>query len=257
MERRKFIQKSAAATAAMSVGLGSAEALGKAQQKEVYELRVYELRRGQDALDSYFSKALIPALNRLGVKKVGVFNEIGRPEPTKIYVLISYQSFQHFGEVSSSLRTDKDFQQAASAYSQISVDQAVYYRYESSVLLAFDGLPKLVEPSMEPRIFELRTYEGYSEDAVARKIKMFNENEFAIFSRTKLNPVFFGEMIAGKNMPCLTYMVTFKNMEERDANWNAFFKDEEWVRISKAPEFANTVSKIYKTFLTPLSYSQI
>jgi hypothetical protein len=122
---------------------------------------------------------------------------------------------------------------------------------------AFDGLPKLVAPAKTPRIFELRTYEGYSEDALRRKIKMFNEGELDIFKRTKLNAVFFGEVIIGTHLPCLTYMVSFKNMEEHDASWKAFVADPEWQRISKLPEYANTVSKIHKVMLEPLAFSQI
>jgi hypothetical protein len=124
-------------------------------------------------------------------------------------------------------------------------------------MIAFDGLPKMITPQSGPRMFEVRTYEGYSEDAVKRKIKMFNDEEFTIFNRVKLNPVFFGEVISGKNLPALTYMVTFKNIEERDANWKAFFADPDWLRILKDPQYANTVSRIYKTYLEPTPYSQV
>lgn len=256
MERRTFIQKSALATGVFASGFAGANA-HPPQSKELYELRVYEMRWGKEALDNYLSKALIPALNRIGVKSVGAFTEIGKSEPIKLYVLIPYASFEDFGKVTLGLSSDKLFQEASAAYNQIPQQQAVYSRYESSLLLAFDGLPKMIVPKNETRIFELRVYEGYSEDAVRRKVKMFNESEFEIFSRVKLNSVFFGEMIAGKNLPCLAYMITFKNMEERDANWKAFGQDAEWQRISKLPEYENTVSRIYKTFLEPLPYSQV
>jgi hypothetical protein len=256
MERRTFIQKTALATGALATGV-SASAKPAPQQKELYELRVYEMRWGQGALDSYLSKALIPALNKMGVKNVGAFTETGKSEPVKLYLLIPYASFEDFGKVTLSLGNDKDFQQASAEYNQIPVEQAVYSRYESSLLLAFDGLPKMIVPVNEKRIFELRVYEGYSEEAVKRKVKMFNESEFDIFKRTRLNSVFFGQMITGKNMPCLAYMITFKDMEERDKNWKAFGDDPEWQRISKLPEYENTVSRIYKTFLEPLPYSQV
>jgi hypothetical protein len=257
MERREFINKSALATAALTAGLTGANAKSSEASKQIYELRVYEIRWNQAPLDNYLSKALIPALNRNGVKNIGAFSEIGKSEPAKLYLLIPYASFEEYGKVNAALRTDAEYKEASAAYNKIAVNDAVYSRYESALLLAFDGLPKMVVPKNEPRIFELRTYEGYSEDAVARKIKMFNESEFTIFNRVKLNPVFFGEMMSGKNLPCLIYMITFKNMEEREKNWKAFGQDEEWQKISKAPEYENTVSKIYKTFLEPLSYSQV
>jgi hypothetical protein len=257
MERRTFIQKSALATGILATGFSNNEARPAPQQKEVYELRVYEMRWGQGALDSYLSKALIPALNRLGVKNVGAFSEMGKSEPIKLYLLIPYSSFEDFGKVQIALRNDQAFQQASAEYNQIPMDQAVFSRYESSLLLAFDGLTKMIVPSNQKRMFELRVYEGYSEDAVRRKVKMFNESEFEIFNRVKLNSVFFAEMLTGKNMPCLAYMITFKDMEERDKNWKAFGEDAEWQRISKLPEYENTVSRIYKTFLEPLPYSQV
>ena len=56
-----------------------------------------------------------------------------------------------------------------------------YLMAYSGIYIAFDGLPKLIKPKEGSKLFELRTYEGYSEDAVRRKVKMFNEEEFAIF----------------------------------------------------------------------------
>jgi hypothetical protein len=246
------------ASVSMTDGLSFAQGASLQQGKELYEWRTYETgRAGQGGLDNYFSKALIPALNKLGIKKVGAFSEVGKPEPSKLHLLIPYTSFDEYMKVFATLKGDKDFDQASADYNKIPVEQAAYTRYDASLMIAFNGLPKMIVPENGPRIFELRTYEGYSEDAVRRKIKMFNDEEFTIFNRVKLNPVFFGEVIAGKNLPCLTYMITFKNMEERDKNWKAFGADPDWQKVSKAPEYANTVSKIYKTFLEPLSYSQI
>ena len=58
-------------------------------------------------------------------------------------------------------------------------------------------------------------------------------------------------------MPALTYMLWFENMEEREANWNLFKTSDEWNIMKAKTEYANTVSKINKTFLLPLDYSQI
>ncbi len=258
MERRKFLQTSVLATTAVTAGLSTASAKGQQKNKEIYEWRVYEtMRGGQSVLENYFSTALIPALNRLGVKRVGVFTEMSKNEPAIIYMLIPYSSLDDYLKVNESLKNDKDFQTASAAYNQQPAEKPVYVRMDTALMIAFDGLPQMIAPDKSPRMFEVRTYEGYNEDAVRRKIKMFNESEFDIFKRVKLNSVFFGEVIAGKNRPCLTYMVTFKNMEERDANWKAFQVDPDWQKVSKDPQYANTVSKIYKIFLEPTSYSQV
>jgi hypothetical protein len=257
MERREFIQKSVLATSAISAAAISPAFAQQQKNKEIYEWRAYEMNRNQSAFDNFMSKALIPALNRLGVKKVGAFSEMSKSEPAKLYLLIPYTSFNDYVKINEALKSDKAFIEASAEYTKIPVEQPVYSRYHSSLMTAFDGLPEMIAPASGPRIFELRTYEGYSEDAVRRKTKMFNDEEFVIFNRVKINPVFFGELISGPNLPALSYMVTFKNMEERDQNWKAFFSDPDWLRILKDPQYANTVSKIYKIFLEPLPYSQV
>ena len=258
MERRDFIQKSIFTSAAIAgVGLSSADAKQAVKNKDVYEFRVYEMRRNLKPLDNYFSKAFIPALNRMGVKNVGVFKERSMDEPAKIYVLIPYPTVEDFAKIALGLKNDKEFTEASSEYSRIPLDQAVFDRYDSSLMVAFDGHPKIVVPSNNPKLFELRIYEGYSEDALKRKVKMFNEGEIDIFKSVKLPAVFYSENISGKNLPCLTYMAAYENMEERDKVWKDFSAHPDWQKMSKLPEYADTVSRIHKIFLEPLPYSQV
>lgn len=259
MKRRNFIQLAATSTSALAASNLVFGSSGKAVKKELYEWREYEIHFGtsQNLLHEYLEKSLIPALNKHGVKTVGVFKEIGKTEPAKIYVLIVYPGFEEYVSINASIQRDEQFLKSSLAWRQVPAEKPVYNRINTSLMLAFDGLPAVKVPAKEQRIFELRTYEGYSEDAVRRKIKMFNDEEFPIFYRTKLTPVFFGEVIAGPNLPCLTYMITFKDMEERDKNWAAFGADADWKRVSADPQYANTVSNIRRVFLEPVLYSQI
>jgi hypothetical protein len=258
MKRRKFL-KAALTTGAATAGLTAVANSPDVAGKEIYELRTYTMNRGQAlaTMDTYLSKALIPALNRLGVKKVGVFSEVGKSEPAKIYMFIPYGSMDAYAKAADALAADKEYLQASADYNKVPVETPVYIRYESQLMLAFAGMPAMKLPPSSPRIFEIRTYEGYSEDAVRRKIKMFNDHEFTIFDRVKLNPVFFGETLIGSKLPAITYMLWFKNMEERDQNWKAFLVDPDWMKIVKDPQFANTVSVITKVFLEPMAYSQV
>jgi hypothetical protein len=259
MKRRNFIQNAAITTYALAAGNLSFAAAEKAAKKQLFELREYEIHFGgnQNALHAYLEKALIPAFNKFGVKNVGVFKETGKTEPAKVYVLIAYPSLEEYGDINMKVKSDNDFKQNSAEWDKTPADKPVFNRYSSSLLVAFNNMPSLKVPAREQRIFELRTYEGYNEDAVKRKIKMFNEEEFTIFYRTKLTPVFFGEVIAGPNLPCLTYMITFKDMEERDKNWAAFGTDADWKKVSNDPQYANTVSNIRRIFLEPVPYSQI
>jgi hypothetical protein len=257
MKRRKFIASSVLATSGV-VANAAMPFQAAAANKQFYEWREYDMRFGgnQGLLHQYLEKALIPALNKFGVKNVGVFRELSKNEPPKVFVLVPYASADEWLQVSQKVNNDADFLKNSEAYKQVAPDKSPYHRFSTSLMTAFDGMPSYILPAKEPRIFELRTYEGYNEDAVRRKVKMFNESEFDIFRRTKLNAVFFGEQVSGKNMPALTYMLTFKNMEERDANWKAFGADADWKKVSADPQYANTVSNIVRLFLEPAPYSQ-
>ena len=230
-------------------------------KREYYELRVYTLPSAdnQKAVENYFQTAAIPALNRMGIKKVGVFAEMEPSDTAKLYVLIPFQSLQQFEQVNERLAKDAAYQKAAAPYLNAVHTNPAYVRIKSSLLHAFEDIPQLEAPEAKPRVLELRTYESHSEAAGKKKIQMFNNGggEIAIFRRVGLTPVFFGETIIGNKRPNLTYMLTFDDMEEQQRNWKAFVDDPEWKRVSALPEYANTVSNITKVFLVPVPFSQI
>lgn len=253
MKRRKFIQ-SAALASSLPMGLAANQSptLSSAFDKELYEMRTYEMKFGsnQGLLTDYLKNGLQPALKRAGVNHFMQFKELGNSEPANLWVLISYPNSEVYLR-SQTLASDAEYAAAAASYQAIAPDRAVYTRFRSMLLLAFDGLPKMMEPVKDASLFELRTYEGYSEDAVRRKISMFNNEEIALFLKVKLHPVFFGDMIIGPYRPSLVYMLNFKDMDEHDASWGAFGSSPEWKAMNAKPEYANSVSNIRKLFLKP------
>lgn len=228
-------------------------------QTEIYELRVYELQfpRPSAVMHDYFKDALIPALNRSGVEQIGVFEDIGESMPQKIYMLISYPNMQAIQEVADKLAQDKQFASDAKAYHNTTPDIFPVRQVESSFIRSTEGFPNLANISETNELFELRIYESYNEDALRRKVKMFTDSEFQIFEDIGLPIVFFGPNISGSQMPCLTYLLAFKDMEARDEAWSKFGPHPEWQRILKLEEYANTVSNIYRVFLKRLDYSQM
>ena len=108
------------------------------------------------------------------------------------------------------------------------------------------------------RIFELRVYESHNAIKAKKKIEMFNAGgEIAIFLRTGLTPVFFGETLIGATIPNLTYMLVFDDMADHDRDWQAFRVDPAWDKLKKDPQYKDTVSNITRTFLRPVPGSQI
>ena len=265
MKRRTFVKTSlltgSLAGVAPFLNPAFAAAQAKAAKREYYELRTYTLKNEaqQKLVENYFQQAAIPALNRLGSKNIGVFTEQQPTGQTKIYAVIPFKTFDDFSKMNERLTVDKTYQQAGSTYLNAPATEPAYERIESSLLEAFAGMPTLEVPEKKERLFELRRYESSGEAAGKKKIEMFNKGEIAIFKRTGLTPVFFGEVLIGERRPNLTYLLTFDDMAEHDRNWKLFGGDPEWKKISGMPEYADNkiVSRITKTFLDPTDFSQI
>lgn len=228
-------------------------------QTEIYELREYTLEflKPAEVLHTYLEKALIPGLNRQGVNNVGVFEEAGEALPKKIYMLIAYPSMASYTTVTDALRSDFQYLADSEPYMLASTDQIPFTRIESSFIRSSTGFPNLDKPAEDSELFELRIYESHNEDALRRKVKMFDDHEFDIFEEVGLPMVFFGENISGEQMPCLTYLLAFKDMEAHKQAWSRFGPHPEWQRIIKLEEFANTITDITRVFLKPLPYSQL
>lgn len=267
MKRRRFLVSSLAASAlaGASTPVNAAAATSPAAGREYYELRKYHLRRGpqQRLIDDYVRDAAIPAMNRLGIKPVGVFNTTIGPGSPTLYLLLPHSSVESVVTVHDRLAADPDYLQAGAPFINVTATEPGYLRVESFLLGAFARMPKLELPAgaaeKKPRIFELRTYESHSKKANRTKIEMFNKAEIDIFRRTGLRPVFFGETLIGSGMPSLTYMLTFENMDERTRNWAAFGSDPEWKKLSTTPGYTDPeiVSNISNAILSPTPYSQI
>lgn len=265
MKRREFLKSSlvvSAAAAATTASVARA-AEEKSTGREFYELRLYHLRQGpmMKRFDDFYRDVAVPAWNRAGVSTVGVFDVmIGPDQPTK-YVLLPFKSLEAMAGAREAFESDDSV--LKSDFANVPPTDPAYIRKESSLMLAFTGIPKLEVPPQvaekKSRIFELRTYEAHSRKANKKKVEMFNIGEIDIFRRCGLRPVFFGEGLIGTNLPALTYMLVFDDMAARDKNWGTFGPDPEWKKLSTTPGYTNAeiLTNITSVFLRPTGYSQV
>jgi NIPSNAP len=233
--------------------------------REYYELRKYYLQSGPQTklTESYLADALIPALNRLSMSPVGAFNLSIGPETPVLYVLIPGGSLEALVTAELHLAHDEHFLKAAEPFWSAPATSPAYIRYESSLLIAFEGWPKLTPPAAiaqkGKRIFQLRTYESPSNRDHVRKVEMFHHGEFEIFQRSGFGQVFYGDTLIGPRMPNLTYMLSFTDLTEMNERWGVFQADPAWKKLSSSPEYAfeQIVSNISNLILTPTAFSQI
>lgn len=217
--------------------------------KQIYEWRVYTTTSAA-RLDKYMKEVLIPAYNRHGIS-VGAYGEYSMTMPAKQYYLFVYADLADYQRVKTALENDKAYVDGAAADNPLNPP---FLRYETYLSEAFEAWPRITK-STKP-LLEWRIYEGGNDDALRRKVKMFNDGEIPIFVESGIEPFMFGQILAGPDMPALMYITRFDNMESRDAAWAKFGPHPKWIAMKDKEEYANTVSKIHRTFLVPLPYTQ-
>ncbi|MEY2878858.1 MAG: hypothetical protein RLZZ15_1238 [Verrucomicrobiota bacterium] len=287
--RRSFLKTSLAASAAATFAgakLAAAEksaaasgataasgASGAGGAREFYELRAYRLKPGATAaaLDGYLAKAFIPALNRRGVKNVGVFTEIevdkkaGTAVPaadSPVWVLVPHASLESFVSVSADLNADAAVQQAGADYLGVAKASPAFDRVDTWLYRAFAGMPRHELPAFSKnkvptRVFEMRDYESHGERAALSKMAMFDNGEIPLMKDLGMAPVFFGQGIAGPNLPHLRYITSGPDLAAHLAGWTKFGPDPRWKAMSGDPQYKDNTSKNTARFLVPTAYSQI
>jgi hypothetical protein len=280
--RRNFLKSSlaASATAALATGISAraAQTSPSAAARDYYELRAYRLKPDTSSavLENYLEKALIPALNARGLANVGVFTEvevdkkavtakpkIGTPTaPVAIWMLITHPSLESFTQISAELNTDATVQAAAPEFFRTPKSNPAYDRVDTWLLRAFAGMPKLAIPAFSKnktpsRIFELRDYESHSEERAINKMAMFNDGEISLMQDLGMSPVFFGQALAGPNLPHLRYITCGPDLATHLGNWKKFGPDPRWVKMKDQPTYKDNTSKNTARFIVPTAYSQI
>lgn len=262
MNRRDFVT---AAGGSLALPLGALAATGAAPEgREFYELRRYQLLPGskKELLAAFLREAAIPAWNRLEIGPVGVFTGLYGPAALELLVLLPFHRLETLVEAEYRLAGDAQYQAAGKDFLETALSDPAFARYESSLLTAFDTMPRIEQPALsknaQPRIFELRVYESHSLKAHLRKVEMFDRGgEIQLFRETGLNPVMFGRTLIGPRQPNLTYLLCHEDMAARDRNWKVFGESAGWQQLRVDSYYADTVSDITDFILRPTDYSQL
>lgn len=268
MHRREFLASSLATSAvagAPESALPAGQGAGHRTGREFYELRLYHLRSGSQAkrANAFFRDALLPALNRLNIGPVGVFNTVIGHQIPSMYVLLPSASLMALATLETKLASDAAYQQAGMDFLSAPADAPAFIRVESKLMIAFAGRPRVTVPpataARQPRVFELRTYESPSDRDHRRKVEMFHHGEFDIFVQAGFQPVFYGNTLIGTRMPNLTYMLAFDTLDHRNDLWKAFGSSPAWKQLSRSQRYAfePIVTNITNVILSPTDYSQI
>lgn len=233
-------------------------------KREFYQLTVYHFSNAaqEKILDDYLQKALLPALHRMDIKKIGVFKAHANDTVAdkKLYVHFPISTAETMIKIHEKLNNDKQYQSDGADYINALYTAPPYDRMEKILLQAFTLAPEMQLPDLKgprrDRIYELRSYESATEKIFSNKVHMFNQgDEIGLFKRLNFNATFYSEVVSGSKMPNLMYMTCHENKKTRDANWKNFVDDPYWKKLSSMTEYQHNVSHIDISFLYPTEYS--
>jgi hypothetical protein len=260
MNRRTLLQSAVAA--ASLVPLSAQKAMSKKSQ--IIELKTYQLRNTLDNIGKkttdFLGQHHMAALQRSGAIATGAFRSSLGPHTPYLMTLASFTDMAAYETSIAKLGEDNSYQKALAEFNGNA--NMNFVRLETSLLRGFPTMPGIEVPTAKEgvnRVFELRTYESNNSGTLARKIKMFDDGEIALFRKVGMTIVFFGETIVGPNMPNLTYLVGYDSFAAREKIWKDFVTSDEWKVMSKLPGLSDgeVVSNISASFLSALPFSAI
>lgn len=235
LDRRKFL---GAIPALLPAGLvASAEVAGadNAPRTRFYMFEQYFLEQGTqpERIHEFFSKALLPAMERVHKGPKIVLEAVMTPHLPQVATIIGVESPEQIWSISKALFADREF---SGAFDRWETGEAPYVSSTSSLLEATDYSPGITapeKPPAAPRIFELRVYHSPTVRQNKALHQRFSGAETKIFHRVGINPVLYTTTVFGANRPNLTYLIPFDTLAAREKAWAAFSADEEWVRVRK------------------------
>ena len=269
MKRRDFLAAGSAGLAALTTttALAAEPAVAEPVRREFIEVRKYTVKNADKRaqLVSILDKALIPALNRQEINPVGVFVPIEGAEKKaeeyalNVFAVIPHKTMRTFVSVNTKLLADRQYRRDAAPIFETTSKDPVFADCETFLLQGFPTIPSVEVPQLGPdRAFRLRLYRSFNIERNAAKIRMFDTGgELALFREVGLNPIFFGNILAGTKMPAFLYMVGCSSLENLNETWKTFASHPKWQAIKDLPEYKDTATYIENFYLKPSAGSQI
>jgi len=224
-------------------------------------MRILRLRNGpenQRQRATAFLKTYVSLAKAAGAGPIGLFSSSVAEDGPFLVVLTSFKGYADLEACQAKLQANSEYLKARAEWEK---GGPPYERQEVNLLRGFPGYPAMTPPPTEgrksSRLFELRMYELENFEHVERKIRMFDEGETAIFVRAGMLPVFFGEALAGSNLPSVYYMLGFDDLAARERCWRTSGADPAWKTLGAQYPDVATVPKLSISFVSPLAFSDV
>lgn len=230
---------------------------GLPQETRFFEMRIYYAAPGKlDDLLARFRNHTTALFEKHGIVNIGYWLPLTNSESKLVY-LLAYSSRDAREKSWKEFGADPAWQQVAKESEK---DGKLVSKVESIYLQATDFSPPITpERSDPPHVFELRIYQatpGKLDNLLAR----FHDHTTALFKRHGMGQ--FGYFVpteakdgAGEK---LIYILSHKDKEAREASFNAFRSDPDWVKVKAESEAGGSLTVkdgVQSVLMTPTDFS--
>ena len=119
------------------------------------------------------------------------------------------------------------------------------------------GPPGAAEPGATAMIHELRIYTtlpGRLPNLLAR----FQDHTLRLWEKHGIRQAGFWTTLVGPDANDLTYLLAWDSLAEREAKWNAFQADPEWIAARSDSEKDGPINaRVSSSFLVPTAFSSV
>ena len=106
-------------------------------------------------------------------------------------------------------------------------------------------------------IYELRVYHCVP-GRLPALLKRFETITLGIWEKHGIRQAGFWTVLIGESNQILHYLVQWDSLAEREAKWNAFMADPEWIaKRAETERDGPIVAKISNSFLQPTAFSSV
>ncbi|MBK1884151.1 NIPSNAP family protein [Luteolibacter pohnpeiensis] len=247
--------------AAASILTFSGAASAKEESTDTcYELRTYYASEGKlEALHARFRNDTLRLFAKHHMKSIGYWVPIDNKEQKLVY-LLSFPDRETRDKAWDAFHADQEWidAKAKSEENGVLIDHLT-----DQFLTPTDFSTVTYKPADKPHTFELRTYTA-TEGNLPNLLTRFRDHTVSIFTRCGMEHFHYFTPMKGEPGAdqTLVYFLAHASPEARNASWQKFGSDPEWVKALKESE-ANaggslTVPNGVKSeLLTPTDYSPV
>lgn len=229
----------------------------KSKDTLCYEMRIYTCNKGKlNDLMKRFRNHTTALFEKHGMTNVGYWTPLDNPDE-KLYYVMSYPnraardtSWKHF-------MADTTWQRVAK---ESEVNGKILTKIESIFLTSTDFSPNNYAENNQ-HVWELRIYTASPNNLDNLKSR-FRDHTLKIFPKYNITSKMYWTATdaAQDSDKMLYYFLTHKSEAAGKASFDAFRKDEEWLRVRKASEVkggGSLTTKIESIYMTPTDFSPI